>query len=829
MPMILSRVIKIVFAVAIALCSIMAAAAQDYDYDYRLYKYYDEEECLPLPSDSIFTASRSYNLLTLRSHNAQNTLSNYGFRPRGREQDEAAYLVGGIILDRYSATHLMTLGIRQDRYTGIGHTSSDAPSTNLAISGATIATYNFRLGLERDKTHERQMVRGEFSGRGYTAGISHRATWKPARNGIRLDDDWSITHYARLRTGRDLHIDALHTNSLNLAAEFSRTTRRSGISIIAMLPYSERADRQHSYAEAFALTGNNLYNPSWGFQSGKMRNSRVIRDLSPEVIALWDYRLSAATTLRLAADIGIKMHSTSALAWYDAPTPMPDNYHYLPSYANDASRPEVTSAWTTNNTAYTQINWDDLYHTNALQSDGHARYAVDLRRENITHTAASAHLESSIGAILLSGDIILDYTTSRHFKVMDDLLGADHIIDLDYYNNDDNTYNSHRQNDLRHPDRVIHEGDRYAYDYRLSTLRASLHGSLLWHYDAGSLSAAVAFATESIERRGYYEKELFPGSGSYGRSGSKVLSPYRLALAWHHNIDIHTFGLSATLSGKSPNAKDIFLQPEYNNRKISDIGLRTTLAFEATYILTLSDILRLESSLFALTTFNDSRTTRHYDNLARTFVNCSVRGIDYANIGLELSARIAWTQCLHSTITATAMSCRYTDDANVALYSDADNTLLSLSRATMRGHNIGTPEMAIYGDVEYSRAGWQLRAAVTYCGLRYVAPSFVRRSERVLNIASSDEHRTMLTTQQRLSDVATIDLKISKMFRLERANIGIDFSVRNLLGSSAVQRGYEQDRIIVVTQQHRQHIEPLADRLLYSYPRTYYLSATIWF
>ena len=87
----------------------------------------------------------------------------------------------------------------------------------------------------------------------------------------------------------------------------------------------------------------------------------------------------------------------------------------------------------------------------------------------------------------------------------------------------------------------------------------------------------------------------------------------------------------------------------------------------------------------------------------------------------------------------------------------------------------------------------------------------------------------MLTTQQRLSDVATIDLNISKMFRLERVNIGIDFSVRNLLGSSAVQRGYEQDRIIVVTQQHRQHIEPLADRLLYSYPRTYYLSATIWF
>ena len=50
---------------------------------------------------------------------------------------------------------------------------------------------------------------------------------------------------------------------------------------------------------------------------------------------------------------------------------------------------------------------------------------------------------------------------------MRDLLGARYLTDIDRYLIDDDTYSNLLQNDLRHPDREIREGDRFGYDYAL--------------------------------------------------------------------------------------------------------------------------------------------------------------------------------------------------------------------------------------------------------------------------------------------------------------------------------------------------------------------------
>jgi hypothetical protein len=119
------------------------------------------------------------------------------------------------------------------------------------------------------------------------------------------------------------------------------------------------------------------------------------------------------------------------------------------------------------------------------------------------------------------------------------------------------------------------------------------------------------------------------------------------------------------------------------------------------------------------------------------------------------------------------------------------------------------------------------RAAINYCGVRYVAPSFVRRSDRVLDRASSEEHRSALLQQQNLGDVVNVDFTLSKWFEIGDSSLGVQLSVRNLLGSSDIQRGYEQNRVRVVNIQNRRHVEPFADRLTYGYPRTFYLSITL--
>lgn len=814
------------------LCSVAVAVAQDIGvdkdeaykllgYDYNDYKYYDDNEddmqsITPLQD----TLSPSLNLGNVDIRNAQYALRTYGLRLRGQPLEEESYAIGPIEIDYQSASRLMRLGLARSTTLGIATTR---PSATIA------STTEILLGEERGERYSGHYLRGDISGRNYLGGLSYRATWLPQRDGIRLDDAWTITHYTNLRTGRDLYIDGVYTNSAELAVEASRSARRYALSIVALLPYSNQGLRQASTAEAFRLTGNTLYNPSWGFQCGKPRNARVLSVLTPEVIARWDYRITNTTTLHLISDISYQPRSLTALNWFDASTPLPDNYRYMPSYYDTNRKIGVTKMWTTNNSDYTQIDWQGLYHTNAIQPDGHARYIVDSQRENLTRAALSLYVDGQILSVKVAAGATIDYNTTHHFKVVEDLLGADYLIDKDYYLVSDDTYGNNYQNDLHNPNRILYEGDKYSYNYRLSRLQTKVFANALWGYGLGQIGATISIATQWTHRRGYYEKEIFSGSGSYGRSQTILLSPYDISLGWRHSFGKHGLRVAAMVRGDSPQCDNMFLQTEYNNRRVEGIKLRTTLASDATYIYAPNQRFTFSATLFAAALVDDSDVIHYYDDLVGRYVDGVVSNIEYLSFGIEASANVRWSQYLSSNFLATAMRSRYIDNATVTLYADNDNSLIAHTTAEMKGHNTGTPELALYGDVEFYAAGWRARLAAYYCGYRYISPSYTRRSVRVLDIASSDEHRMLLRSQQRFDDIASMDLSVSKRIRLKWATMSIQLSIRNMLGINTISSGYEQHRVRRITHNDIASIEPFDNRLRYGYGRTYNFGIGLWF
>ena len=68
--------------------------------------------------------------------------------------------------------------------------------------------------------------------------------------------------YARVRTGRDLYVEGVYTNAIDLAVGATYNGRNDRLDIAIMLPWSEQGLRQASTEEAFTLTHNRLYNPS---------------------------------------------------------------------------------------------------------------------------------------------------------------------------------------------------------------------------------------------------------------------------------------------------------------------------------------------------------------------------------------------------------------------------------------------------------------------------------------------------------------------------------------------------------------------------------------
>ena len=62
-------------------------------------------------------------------------------------------------------------------------------------------------------------------------------------------------------------------------------------------------------------------------------------------------------------------------------------------------------------------------------------------------------------------------------------MGRSYFVDRDYYLIDDGVYGNKLQNDLRHPDRIIREGDRFGYDYDLRRNEIGAGGSLEYRAD----------------------------------------------------------------------------------------------------------------------------------------------------------------------------------------------------------------------------------------------------------------------------------------------------------------------------------------------------------
>ena len=85
------------------------------------------------------------------------------------------------------------------------------------------------------------------------------------------------------------------------------------------------------------------------------------------------------------------------------------------------------------------------------------------------------------------------------------------MTDIDRYLVDDDAYSNLLQNDLRRPGRTIREGDRFGYDYAIRSRRSP--GAVLAEYrsDRFRFDLCAELGAAAVRRRGFYEKELFPG------------------------------------------------------------------------------------------------------------------------------------------------------------------------------------------------------------------------------------------------------------------------------------------------------------------------------
>ena len=816
------RNLRYIFVLLFVL-SYRGLSAQEFDlYDFRYYKRFDSVEELTAPEkDTIevakFALNRNFSTRAL-DHN----FSAIRFARRGAPQHERKTLLNGLEVPFIENSTIRNLQLIETR---------SIDETILRID--TLKESRTSAGFS-------------FSSRNMPYSISLATAHK-------LRNEWSLAANLTVKTGQDLHVDGLFGNSLNfniMAAK--RWSDKHALSFAVFAKPSMRSTRLASTEEAFRLTGNNLYNPAWGYQNGKLRNSRIRREFLPTTFLSYDCRINERSTFNLAAALTAGIEKYSSLDWFDSQTPAPDNYRYMPSYFDDEEDifHAVESAWLDNDTRYTQIDFDRLIATNRLNG-GEAIYAISDRVRHTISGSFRGGITTSLGKGTVAYGLEANTTNYRNYKQMRDLLEATHIVDLDYFLLDDDTFGNSLQNNLATPSRHIFEGDRFGYDY--SIRKHDISAFISYNYSSDKLNIDIAAKAGfcDISRQGFYRKELF-ADNSFGVSQHIKFSPYSMRARIGYLIAENHFIEGTIIAEAKPcDEEDLFLQSQYNNRTVANPTMRNNYNVEVRYIFEKPNF-SVSTTLFLGAKLNNTEVRHLYYDLEGVYTDVVVSNINTLCYGVEAEAEYRFADHFRATAAATVGRYAYATNSLVTIYTDTTNTLIADHvNSRTKGLSLGNmPQIAITAGLSYYNKGWWVAINANYAGLRYIEPSAIMRTDRILAMATSPEQLKSLTTQERLRDAFTIDASLSKTLYISRLNKKIystkavprfedkhprsrlifRVGVRNLLGSSdIVYNAYESSRL----QRHKLADEYLynrqASRYLYAYPRTFYASATFAF
>ncbi len=636
--------------------------------------------------------------------------------------------------------------------------------------GLSREVYNHLLG---DETSAKQSFITPLEG----GSISLFSSTSNYRGGLcsnfykSLGGGWELATSLYFRSGRDPNVEGVFQHTLSPKATLSLDLGDNHYLIFSLCtPYQMRGLKSSATSECYELTNNKLYNPSWGLYHGEVRNSRVLRNLYPSLDIRYQRAISNSTTAALELHGQYSLRKISRLGWYDGYNPSPNYYSKLPSYyEGTSSYSTMLEVWEQNNLDYTQIAWDNLEEINRSSTNGESHYVVENSVERGCDIDINLLFNTTFFHKLdLEYGLVHKITNHREYKELSDLLGGDYLLDIDQYAGDFIQVGNELQNNLREPNRVIKEGDRFGYDFSLCG--SSTCGVVDIKYNSARFdySLYTSFGEESFYRHGYYEKERFSGSGSYGDSPTITLPIYRFepsigyALAKKHYLKI-----SALIDSQAPDYSDLFVVDDYSNKIIDSPKSQRLNSTTISYSFSTPSI-KLLARGYIISQKDMCEVWSGYDDLSSTYCNIVISNLDSRSLGLETSVEYSALRNLTLNSTFSVGSYRYTSSPEVKLYDDTDLSVVSSSlSSSLKGYIVGnSPQLiASFGGRYYLR-GVSLSATLYYYAQRYISPSIIRRTDRIINSATSSEMLSSLLDQERLPDIFSLNISFSKRFTI---------------------------------------------------------------
>ena len=143
--------------------------------------------------------------------------------------------------------------------------------------------------------------------------------------GVR-EDGWAFTGSLTYRWGNGIgFVEGTTYNSLSyfFGAEKILNDHHS-LSLVTWANPTERATQAAATDEMYWIANDKFYNSAWGYQDGKKRNSRIVKDFAPAALLTWDWKMDGSSKLVTSLLGKYSMFSSSRLNYNNSSNPAPE-------------------------------------------------------------------------------------------------------------------------------------------------------------------------------------------------------------------------------------------------------------------------------------------------------------------------------------------------------------------------------------------------------------------------------------------------------------------------------------------------------------------------
>ena len=768
------------------------------------------------------------------------------FRIRGYDADQFGTYINGVPMENLD-----------NGFTPYGQWGglNDVLRNRESVSGMNSNTFSFgdiggQTSFDTRASHQRKQtsINYALSNRNYT----HRFMFTHS-TGLN-SKGWAFSLSASRRWAEEGFTDGTYYDGWSFFVGVDkRINDRHLLSFVAFATPTENGRQGASVQEMVDLAGNNFYNPYWGYQNGKKRNASVAKSFQPIGILTHDWKISDKTTLVTAGSFSFGKRSTTGLDWYNAADPRPDYYRYLPSYQEDSSFASQVAEELRNDVNKRQINWDKLYNTNygsyeSIQnangitgntvSGRRSHYIVEERVINTTKYNFNTTLNSSVSEhVSVSAGLTYQAQKNNYYKTVDDLLGGEFYVDVNQFAERDFPTNAGAgQNDLNNPNRILHEGDKFGYNYDLNIKKGSVWLQGVFKFRKIDFFVATEHSYTTFFRNGNVRTGLFPDN-SYGKSDKHNFYNSAIKGGITYKIDGRNYIFAhGSYQSRAPFFENAYIAPRtrdfvQDNLKSEEIG-----SVEAGYVMNAPKF-KLRATGYYTNFKNQLNVLTFYNDEFQNFVNYAVSNIGKVHMGIEFGAEAKVYKGLSANAAAAVGKYYYNTRQFATVTADNSATVLSKDNVVYsKNFNVPTPQQAYTIGLDYrSPKFWFINVNFNFFDDMYLDFNPIRRTESATSgveegsaLWHSIIDQTKLKSQYTLDAFAGYSWMMNRKFKSlkKRTYLAFNLGVNNILDNrNIVSGGYEQLRFDFA----EKNTNKFPDKRFYAYGINFFASVGLRF